>query len=323
MARFAALSSGCEIGLFDRLEEGIGEVGKLADITGIDVTSLCLLLEVLADTGLVFRQDGSYRNNPVSSVYLVSGSPYAQLHYIRKNAVFGREIWAHLTTRLRDGPVSFEQGIFFRDISLPAMAENALCGRLQRTVREIVDLPCFPACRKMVDLGGGHGLYAIALAAASPVLEAVVFDLPEVIPLAKENIARFRADRVRTITGNFFIQSFGRGYDIVLSSSAPSGKSIDLVGKIADSLNYGGYFINVQSGGKEVRKSWLALEWHLWTIGAEEKGKGSYTKEKLFLTKEYRTALADAGLVMQRETLIPDDYHADTAVQMMIARKEG
>jgi hypothetical protein len=33
-------------------------------------------------------------------------------------------------------------------------------------------------------------------------------------------------------------------------------------------------------------------------------------------------ALAEAGLALVRETRIPDDYHADTTVQMMIARKE-
>ena len=323
ISRFAALSAGCEIGLFDSLEEGTGEPGKLADSTGTDERSLRNLLGVLADAGLVSCQDGFYQNRPVSSTYLVSGSPYAQIHYIRKTAIFGKEIWAHLTDCLRDGPVSFEKGFFFREISLPAMAENALCGRLQRTIREIVNLPGFPACRRMVDLGGGHGLYAIALAAASPVLETVVFDLPDVIPLARKNISLFQAVRVRTMAGDFFSDSFGSGYDIVLSSSAPSGKSIDLVERIADSLNPGGYFVNAQSDDRERRRPWQALEWQLWTIDNEEKGRGSYTREKEFLTQEYKTALAEAGLALVREIRIPDDYHADTTVRMMIARKEG
>jgi hypothetical protein len=323
ISRFAALSAGCEIGLFDRLEEGTGEPGKLAASTGTDEKALRHLLEILGGAGLVSCQDSFYQNRPVSSTYLVSGSPYAQLHYIRKNAIFGKEIWANLTDRLREGPVSFEKGFFFREISLPAMAENALCGRLQRTIREIINLPGFPDCRRMVDLGGGHGLYAIALAAASPFLETVVYDLPEVIPLAGENISRFQAGRVRTMAGDFFADSFGSGYDIVLSSSAPSGKSIDLVKKIADSLNPRGYFVNVQSGNQEERMSWKALEWQLWTIDNEEKGRGSYTREKEFLTREYRTALAEAGLALVRETRIQDDYHADTTVRMMIARKEG
>lgn len=37
----------------------------------------------------------------------------------------------------------------------------------------------------------------------------------------------------------------------------------------------------------------------------------------------YRTALAEAGLALVREIRIPDDYHADTTVRMMIARNEG
>ncbi|NTU99703.1 MAG: hypothetical protein HGA55_01075 [Methanoregulaceae archaeon] len=322
ISRFAALSAGCEIGLFDRLEEGTGEPGMLAQSTGTGKKALRHLLEILADAGLVSCHNGFYQNLPVSSTYLVSWSPYAQIHYIRKTTVFQQEIWAHLTARLRDGPVSFEKGVFFRGISLPAMAENALCGRLQRTIREIMDLPGFPACRRMVDLGGGHGLYAIALATANPVLEAVVFDLPEVIPLARENISRFRAGRVRAMGGDFFTDSFGKGYDLVLSSSAPSGKSIDLVERIADSLNPGGYFVNVQSGNLEERRPWQALEWQLWTIDNEQKGRGRYYREREFLSPEYRMALAEAGLVPVRETRIPDDYHADTSVLMMIARKK-
>jgi SAM-dependent methyltransferase len=323
ISRFAALSAGCEIGLFDRLEKGTGDPGMLAVSTGADKKALCHLLEVLADAGLVTCQDGFYQNLPVSSTYLVSWSPYTQIRYIRKTAVFQQEIWVHLTDRLREGPVSFEKGLFFREISLPAMAENALCGRLQRTILEVMNLPGFPACRRMVDLGGGHGLYAIALAAESPLLEAVVFDVPEVIALARENISRFRAGRVRTMAGDFFTDSFGSGYDIVLSSSAPSGKSVDLVERIADSLNPGGYFVNVQSGHQEKRRPWQELEWQLWTIDNEEKGRGSYTREKEFLTREYRMALAEAGLALVRETRIPDDYHADTTVRMMIAMKES
>jgi predicted TPR repeat methyltransferase len=322
VARFAAVSSACELQLFDRLEEGIGEPKLLAERTGVDEVTLELLLTVLCDTGLVSLTEKGFRNSPLTSTFLVSGSPYTQVHYIRKNAIFVREIWAHLTKRLVEGPLPFPGDTFFQEISLPAMADNALCGRLQRTIREIATLPGFSGCRKMIDLGGGHGLYAIALTAINPGLEAVVFDLPSVTPLAEKNIARFHADRVRTMAGDFFSAPFGTGYDIIFSSSNPSGKSIDLVPVIADALNPRGFFMNVQSDDGNQKNVYQALEWQLWTIGHEEKGKGNYTKERPFLTEAYRQALQTAGLIMVRETRIRDDYHKDASVHLMIARKE-
>ena len=64
------------------------------------------------------------------------------------------------------------------------MAENALSGRLQAVIRVIINLPGFDRARRVLDLGGGHGLYAIALGMQNPGIEAWVFDLPDVVPLA-------------------------------------------------------------------------------------------------------------------------------------------
>ncbi len=323
LARFAAISSACELSLFDHLEKGIGDGRTLSGLTGMNQETLERLLLVLCDAGFITCSDHGFSNLPVASTYLVSGSPFSQLHYIRKNAIFMKEIWARLTERLVEGPVAFEKETFFCELSLPAMADNALCGRLQRTVREVVAIRGFSECRKMVDLGGGHGLYSIAFTTINPRLEAVVFDLPSVIPLAESYIARYHATRVRTMPGNFFSQSFGSGYDLVFSSSNPSGKSIELLPAIADSLNAGGYFVNVQSDDRERKNVYQALEWQLWTIGGEEKGKGAYTREQPFLTREYRNAMKDTGFIVVRETELRDDYHKDTFVHLMIAQKDN
>jgi acetylserotonin O-methyltransferase len=56
-----------------------------------------------------------------------------------------------------------------------------------------------------VDLGGGTGHLAIAACQRYPDLRAVVFDLPRVTALARQNIERSGlADRVGTHDGDFF-----------------------------------------------------------------------------------------------------------------------
>ena len=57
----------------------------------------------------------------------------------------------------------------------------------------------------MVDLGGATGHLAIAACERFPKLHAVVFDLPEVIEVARIQISRSAAsERVGVLAGNFF-----------------------------------------------------------------------------------------------------------------------
>src|SRR5205807_2692510 len=60
--------------------------------------------------------------------------------------------------------------------------------------------------RRLVDLGGATGHLAIAACQRYPSLSAVVFDLPEAIPLAREIVAASNvADRVSFAAGDFFV----------------------------------------------------------------------------------------------------------------------
>ncbi|MFM2093458.1 MAG: hypothetical protein RIS70_582, partial [Planctomycetota bacterium] len=59
--------------------------------------------------------------------------------------------------------------------------------------------------RRIVDLGGATGHLAIAACERWPQLRGVVFDLPEVVPLAREIVAQSStADRIETVAGDFF-----------------------------------------------------------------------------------------------------------------------
>lgn len=323
LIRFTAIHAAGVLGLFDQLEGRSCTVPDLAASLGIDEQCLSRLLSVLRDTGLVAGEGETYVNTPLASIFLVSASPYCQKGHLHKNAVFLREIWATLPERLVHGPLVFDSEVFFRDLSLLAMAENALAGRLQRTIREVIAMPEFATAERMLDLGGGHGLYAVALAAQNPRLSAYVFDLAHIAPLAGDTIRKYHAARVSTLPGNFFNDDLGSGYDLIFSSSNPSGKSTALLPRIAAALNSGGLFVNVQSDDDGDDDPYHALEWQLWTLGSAEKGTGYYARGQPFMTREYRGALGAAGFEVVRERQIRDDYHRDSTVRMVIAKKVG
>jgi predicted TPR repeat methyltransferase len=322
LIEIAVIRAGIEAGIFRELEHS-RSIPDLSRSLGVSEELLVPFCNLLCAMGFLREEDGFYHNSGLASTYLFDGSPYAQICYLKKISRMVEDLWEHLPAILQAGPVSYTREDFFDGFILPSMAENALTGRLQRTVHAVCALTGFSSFRKMIDLGGGHGLYAIALAKMNPSLEAIVFDLPRVVPLADDYIRRYAAVRVRTEPGDFFRDDIGKGYDLVFSSSNPSGKSIELLDKITAALNPGAYFVNVQSDDEGERDPYSALEWQLWTLDHRPKGEQrTFTKEQPFLTPEYRDALASHGLSVLSEQKVRDDYHPRATVTMIIARKE-
>ena len=143
---------------------------------------------------------------------------------------------------MRQGPDIVEKGPFFGEV-VHCMAENARCGLLQETVRVVMENVDFTNVKKFLDLGGGHGLYSIALTSLNENLQAFVFDLPPVTSETRYFIDKYGASRVDIIPGDFFKDDIGSDYDVIFSSFNPGGKVPSLIPKIAGALKPEGVFI--------------------------------------------------------------------------------
>jgi 16S rRNA G1207 methylase RsmC len=109
-----------------------------------------------------------------------------------------------------------------------------------------VQLP--DAARRLLDVGGGHAMYSVALCQKYPQLSAVVFDSPQALATGRANIVRAGlADRVTVQTGNFFRDDLGGGYDAALLFNIIHGcspdQNIELFRQAARALNPGGQLI--------------------------------------------------------------------------------
>src|SRR5262249_24440911 len=82
--------------------------------------------------------------------------------------------------------------------------------------------------RRMLDLGGGTGAYAITFCQAHPRLSAVVFDLPGPLTLAYELVsAAGLTDRIGLVVGDFRTAALPRGFDLALLSNILHGQSAE------------------------------------------------------------------------------------------------
>lgn len=310
---YYAVTTALDLGLFELLKKPM-TASECADRLGCRENLMALLCESLVSSGLLEKEGELFYTSATARSYLVRDSLFCQQHAV----AFQRRLaglWADLPAIMRDGPVTYDRAEMFRDVIIPSMAENCRCGLLQNVTAKVAALPEFPAAKKLLDLGGGHGLYAIAFCQKNFGLEAIVFDLPPVTDAAGSFIARYHADRVHVLPGDFFCDPIGSGYDIIFSSSNPGGKVPTLIPKIAEALNPGGLFINKQAIDEDTADPWLSLEWNLWAFSGVQKQAKRYVFANSVPLAEYNRQLADHGLVVR--DIIPVDAQS----AMTIAQK--
>jgi acetylserotonin O-methyltransferase len=207
---FAAVS----LGIFDLLEgEPVNAVPLAAELR-VEVEPLERLLDACVGLKLLRRNGASYKNEPVASTYLCRNSERALTGYILySNDVLFR-LWSHLEDAVREGTPRWKQefdidgGIFDHFFRTEEAKQTFLQGMhglgllSSPKVVEAFDLSRF---RRLVDLGGATGHLAIAACERYPGLHAVVFDLPQVIEVARAHASRSHAaQRVEVIAGDFF-----------------------------------------------------------------------------------------------------------------------
>ena len=117
------------------------------------------------------------------------------------------------------------------------LAMHSISSRPALGLAESIDLMPYS---HVLDVGGGSGVFLIALLHKFPHLYGTVFEIPSVVPIANELFKKAHINkRARGVVGNFFkddFQSFGQ----VVENSVPKAKSFDviLLSQILHDWNY-------------------------------------------------------------------------------------
>ncbi|WP_406655828.1 methyltransferase dimerization domain-containing protein [Methanolobus sp. ZRKC2] len=301
--KYKILSVALKLQLFEYAKNPVSPE-ELADKTGCDQKMIALLCDVLCECDFLSRAGGKYANTELTDTYLVSGSTYSQLNYL-SDMDRNMTMWDKLDEIITNGPVIVEKQSFFGDRVIHSMAENAKCGMLQEVVETVIKNIDFASARKMLDLGGGHGLYSIAFAGQNEKLKAFVFDLPPVTWHTKSYAEKYETDQVDVIPGNFFTDDIGNDYDIIFSSLNPGGKVAELIPKIVSALKTGGVFVNRQVPG-ESADPMESLNWNMWTFNDTKKGHSLYSFENSVSLEEYICVLKTNKLDVFKEVDLAD-----------------
>jgi cyclopropane fatty-acyl-phospholipid synthase-like methyltransferase len=312
---FYVLDAALELDLFEKLKKPIS-ARELAELLGTDSKLTEKVCDVLVAMGLLRKRGELYENSSLASTYLVEDSPYCQKNLLKLERSMIRDRWTKFFEALRSGFVKVEGGYSPRVFTL-AMAESGLRGEIQKTVEVLSRLGDMKRARKLLDLGGGHGLYAIALVKAFPNLHAYVLDFPHVLEVAKEMVKCYGVeDRVHLIPADFTKDDIGSGYDVVFASHSLYGKNeqlLSILRKIRASLNDGGLLVSNHWYLDEGRRAPLrVLLWELHLASFYYKGFD------LFTLREFISCLNKAGFVVED---VIDISHIDSPSKLVIARR--
>jgi hypothetical protein len=211
-----AMLAGLQLDVFTPMANGPMDVNQIAQAIGVHPEKLEPLLYALTAIGLLCVDDGRFSNGPEASEFLVQGrSTYVGM---RQHAYLRRwqsmlQIAETIRTGVPQGRLDYgsmsndELQSFYRGTYTEALAVG----------RELAARLDLSNCRRLVDVGGGSGGLAIALAQAFPQLHATVVDLPTTTPIAERYIKEAGvADRVEVLAENVVNSRLSRSYDVAI-----------------------------------------------------------------------------------------------------------
>ena len=238
------LHAGVKLDIFTCLADSAMTTAELARQLTADERGLEMLLHALTALELLHKEAGRFRATTFSATYLSKKSASYMGHIIMHHHHLV-EGWSRLDEAVIQGePVrqslsheaaerereSFLMGMFnLASLNAPRIAAALELG----------------GHRRMLDLAGGPGSYAIHFCLHNPDLTAVVYDLPTTRPFAEQTIRHFGlSERITFQAGDVLTGQLDSGYDLVwishlLHSESPAD-SAAIVAKAAASLADGG-----------------------------------------------------------------------------------
>jgi SAM-dependent methyltransferase len=242
-----ALHAGVKLDVFTHLSQQSSTADSLAEKLQADPRGLTMLLNSLTAIGLLVKSGEEYADTPFSADFLAAPSPKYLGHIImhHHHLMAG---WARLDRSVTSGAPTGEAVAHTHDERVRESFEMGMFDLAMLLAPRIVPHIDLNGRRRLLDLGGGPGTYAIHFCKQNPGLEAVVYDLPTTRVFAENTVARFDlSDRISFEEGDFISEGIAGTYDVawlshILHGEGPEGCAV-ILEKAMAALNPGGLIL--------------------------------------------------------------------------------
>jgi hypothetical protein len=241
-----ALHAGVKLGLFSIVGDNELKAGDIAIRLSAEVDGVERLLNALTAMELMVKVKGKYKNTDGAKAFLVKSAPgyigYMILHHhhlmeswnrLHESVISGKPIRTRMSFGSEEWRENFLMGMYNMAMNVaPKMVpEINLSGK-----------------RRLLDLGGGPGTYAVHFCLYNPNLNATVYDLSTTRPFAEKTIAGFGlSHRIDFQEGDYTNTGIKGKFDVAWLSHILHGESPescrDIMQKVKAALDPGGMII--------------------------------------------------------------------------------
>jgi ubiquinone/menaquinone biosynthesis C-methylase UbiE len=222
----------CHLKVFDRMADGPQSWIELKEHTGLAERPMVVLVTALQAMGLLEKDDsGNYSSTPIAREHLGAGAGFGVDGYLGLAAESPGvlDFVARLRSNKPRGAEDPETGAAFifkegMDSAMDREAEArhltlSLAGRANNVAPHLAANLDLSGVQTLLDVGGGSGIYSIALVQANPGLRAIVMDGPEVLKVAAEFVEKHGVgDRVELLAGDMFADDLPECDAVLLSN---------------------------------------------------------------------------------------------------------
>lgn len=220
-ASFESVSLALELNLFEMLADAESPLtaATLADRIDAHPNGVAMLCNFLVTEGYLTTAEDGYRLTGMTEKWLLADSETNMGPWL----TFWNELvfpfWEReLETAIRDGEPS--QSIYEWFDEKPdrwEIAQDGFRAAASLLVDDVTDAVTVPdGSVRLIDIGGGHGLYTMELCRRHSNLSATIFDVEGAIEAISDDIPAEFAERVSTQAGDYRTDDPGGGYDLAL-----------------------------------------------------------------------------------------------------------
>ena len=244
-----AIAIALELEVFDGLSEPSG-VEELANKLGYSLRGMKALLPMLKVQGFLDKHQGAYQLNNLSRTYMLKDSPYYWGPFFSRRAEAFPN-YKMILENIRDGETvesraaadGWESGTLPPEVA-KSVTDFMHCHSMPSAVG-LAHTCDFSGVSSLLDVGGGSGCYASALANHYPEMKCTIMELDAVCEVAKGYIEKAGvSDRVDTTTVDMFREDWPEGYEAHFFSNIFHDWSIETCEQLAqksfDALAPGG-----------------------------------------------------------------------------------
>ncbi|MCW3079217.1 class I SAM-dependent methyltransferase [Segetibacter sp.] len=234
-------------GIFEAIGHQKFSIEKICTTCNLNEKSVKSLLGVLATMGLVRQNQQLFYLTPKSKKWILKDSPYS-LYWLM---IFDNRVcikWMdYVGTFLETG-----KGLQYHETLTEDewfYYQKAMEAAASVTSKEAVTkIPVPAGATRMLDIGGSHGLYSVALCKKYSGLTSTILDLPAAVEKAAPILEKYNTgNKVTHQPGNVLTDDLGKEkYDVIVMASVAHHFTADenkaVAKKAYDALKPGGIF---------------------------------------------------------------------------------